>query len=264
MTLLASGGMTGQLIRDELRQVGGNVVFGDPTTRWLADKPTGSIVIPTDYYSKAAVKQTHAQSYVGSGSLWTPTVNLGVDFPGRRFVVCVCALAASTASQLLFLGPHTLAGAALTVGPGQAWFNPSTNVSGGIMYSVPSAVVGTSATLSIQFNQSVIRFRTVIYAISNIGTVFDTGFNGSASATSSSTNLNIEANGVAVAMAFKDQTTTLTLSGVVEDSDAGVGGNVGMVTGWQNRLAVQSNRPIGATGTGVAAIFGLAAVSFGT
>ncbi|MGO8242939.1 hypothetical protein [Rhizobium johnstonii] len=264
MTLQASGSMTGADIRDELRQSGGDLVFPDPTTRWLADLSAGSVIIPTDYYGKAAVKQTDAQNVVGSGTTWNVTVNLGIDFPGRRFVVCIIGYAASTASQVLVVGPNTLGGQTITLGPGQARFNPSTNVAGGILYSSPSAVTGTSGTLHIVFNQTVIRFRCVVYSISNISTLFHSNSTGSGSATSLNTTVNVDTNGVVVAMAFKDNATSMTLSGVVEDSDAGSGGNVRMVTGWENRLASQTARPIGTTGQGAADLMGLAVISFGT
>lgn len=264
MALQASGSMTGQDIRNELRQSGGDLVFPDPTTRWLADKASGNLILPTDYYNKVAVKLTHQESISGSGATWNVNVDLGIDFPTRRLVVCLGALAATNSSQVLTAGPNTLGGQTLTSGPGQAWFNVNRNELGGILYTAPGAVTGTTGNLHIVFNQSVIRFRCVVYAISNIPTLFHSNFNGSASATSTSTTVNVDTNGVVVAMGFKEQATAMTLTGVVEDTEALVGGTMDMVTGWQNRLSSQTGRSISVSGNAAADIIGLAVVSFGT
>lgn len=265
MTIAGTGSITGQIIRDEIRQSGGNIVFGDATTRWLADKPTGNIVIPTDYYNKTAVKRTHQSNTSGSGTVYNVVVDLGVDFgANRRIVICVCALAAASASQLLISGA-TLGGVGITQGPGQAWFNPGTNLTMGIFTATAGAITGTSATLSTTFNQSVTRYRIVVYSLSNIGTIHSQNQNGSAASVSLSTTVNVVANGVVISCGAKSDCPAgnLTLTGVIEDTDIEPGGNVRFATGFQNRLGVQTGRSCGISGTGGAEILGVAAISFG-
>src|ERR1044072_2277798 len=170
MTLPASGGITGQQIRDELRQTGGNVVFGDATTRWLANQ-SGSVVIPTDYYSKTAVKNVYT-AFPGIGaSSAIFTVQLGADFPNRRLIICVAVIASGVASQIV-INSGSLGGFSLTLGPGQAWFNASVNISTGILYAPVGSPTGTSATLNIACNQTIASIRVVVYSVSNIPTIY--------------------------------------------------------------------------------------------
>lgn len=266
MTLPAAGPYNGSEIRSELRQSGGNIVIPDPTTRWLTDKAAGSIQYPTDFYSKTAIKRTHNEIVIGSSTVYNSVTNLGIDFPNRRFVICVCAYAAGVASQVTTSGTATLGGQTLTLGPGQAWFNPSVNILTGIFIAAPGAVTGTSATISVGFNQTVTRFSYVVYAISNIGNTFNTNSNGGQPLTFTGTNVAVDTNGVIIASIMKSSCPAgnISMSGIIEDVDQDIGGNVRHATGFQNRLSVEASRAVNMSGTGSADICAIAVASFGT
>jgi hypothetical protein len=263
MTIAASGAVSGQNIRDELRQSGGNIVLPDPTTRWLTEKPSGSVIWPTDFYSKMAVKPVHTVQVGGSGTTFTvPNINLGIDFPGRLIVVCISCIAAATASQIL-ISSVVLGGVTLATGPGQAWFKPAINVSMGIAWNVVS---GTSATLQVNFNQTAAVLHCEIYSMSNANTTFATNQSGALSGTSASTTLNIPANGVLFVAGLKsdDSSGVMNFSGANEIvADAAMGSSVRVGSAVINRLPSETSRLVGISCGGANGIVAIAAVSFG-
>lgn len=264
MTLQASGSMTGADIRNELRQSGGDLTFPDATTRWLSEKPSGSLTLPTDFYSQTAVKNVHT-SFPGIGANSAVVgVNLGTDFPNRRLIVCVAVIATGVASQIL-VNSATLGAASLTSGPGQAWFNASRNITSGIFYAPVGSPTGTSATLTVNCNQSIASIRIVIYSVSNIPTIYAARQGGAASGTGASVSpdLPVDTNGVVIASFLKGNSGGggISMSGVIEDTDSNLG-TCQYATGFQNRLSFQAGRPISFSGSGAADIVIVAAASF--
>jgi len=75
MTLPASGTITGAMIRAEMDNLVGNLVFPSAGTLWLAGKSAAPIVIPTDYHSKTWGPSLSDAERFGSaaspGSTWT-------------------------------------------------------------------------------------------------------------------------------------------------------------------------------------------------
>lgn len=265
MTLPASGALSGQNIRDELRQSGGNIVVPDPTTRWLANKPSGSIIWPNDFHGKQAIRLVYSGLAGVASTTYSTTVSLGTAFPNRRFVICVAVLGSAVVSQILVTSAF-LGGVALTQGPGQAWFNPSVNTTMGIFTGSSGGISGTSSTFGINFNQSASVLRIAIYSISNIGTILSTNQNGSASSTGTSTTVTIGSNGVAVACCLKSNcpagNLVLTTGLSIEDTDVDLGSNVRFATGFENRLLPEAPRAYAMSGTGSNGIVGIAAASF--
>jgi hypothetical protein len=266
MTLQSSGSMTGADIRNELRQSGGNLVFPDPTTRYLSDRASGSITIPTHFYGKTAVKRVHTELITGGNSTsFSTTANLGVDFTGRRLIVCLACLGVSAGSQIL-MPSVTLGGSALNFGPGWAfWINGVVNCSNGIATDVPSGVSGTSATLTVNFSQAAKTLRIIIYSVANIGNTFSSNSNGTNASASVSTNVAIDTNGVVIAQgAYYGNGGGMAFGFVNEDTDTDIGDSVKFGTAFINRLGAQGGQAISVTGSGSVGFTTVAAMSFGS
>jgi hypothetical protein len=91
MTLPASGGLS---IAQILAEIGDSFPVTIPNANWrtLAGKPSGPLVIPTDFYGKTYLGATVADT-VGPTALSTSHsisgVNFGLDYAGRVLVVYV-------------------------------------------------------------------------------------------------------------------------------------------------------------------------------
>ncbi|MBY3073392.1 hypothetical protein HFO71_24055 [Rhizobium laguerreae] len=210
------------------------------------------------------MKRTHLEVVSSGGTTYTFGVNLGIDFPGRRIVICVAATSPDV-SGILNRTAGTLAGASLGVGPGGAWFNPGVNVNMGILIDAPGGVGGTSATFSMSYDRSINHLSCVVYSVANIPNSFHSNSNGGQPLTSTSTTINVDTNGVVIAHAIKADSTDVNLSGVNEDIDFDLGSSgVRVGVGFQNRMSAQTGRSIGMTGSGASNACELAVVSFGS
>lgn len=263
MTLPASGTITGADIRNELKQSGGNLVFPDDTTRWLSGVSSGPLVLPTNFYSKRAVKQTWSAHVTGASASLSSTFQLGIDFPGRYIVICVAAIATSTASQVL-INSVTLNGNVFPLGPGQAWFNAGVNIASGI---ASGTISGTSATLAVNCNQSIQAFVAVLYVLSNPVSIVQQNQQGSASANTAFTTVNVTAGvggGVVIVSCLKASGTgqTMAFSGATSDFQLDIAGGCRYGTAVINRLPTESNHGCGVNVGGAANICTIAAMSF--
>jgi hypothetical protein len=87
MTLPSSGGIT---IAQILAEIGDSFPVTIPNANWrtLAGKPTGSLVIPTDFYGKSWRSVTQTDSRTTAATSFS-TVSFGEDDTRRRIVVLV-------------------------------------------------------------------------------------------------------------------------------------------------------------------------------
>ena len=266
MTLQSSGSMTGADIRNELKQSGGNLVFPDVTTRWLADQSSGSLILPTHYYGKTAIKRVHSELLTGNSTVFSTTANLGLEYPGRLLVICVGVVATSNASQIFTSGNIILGDLSVPAsnGPGQAWFNGGVNILTGIVWGTTT---GTTRGFQMTCNQNMANLQLVIYSVAGTqGSAQNSS--GSGSNTSASTTLNVTAGiggGVVIMSGLKasapGQSFTYT-SGANKDTDQDIGNNVRYSTGFLNRIATNASHGLSWTCGGAANICAVAGVTF--
>lgn len=262
MTLQASGSITSTDIRNEIRQVGGNLVFPDITTRWLTEKPAGSIVLPTDLYGKRGVKNEDTVSVISGGSNpLAALADIGADYPNRMVVACLCAI--GSGGSILQTTNISLGGIAMTKASGWAHFDGSIATSQGIAYGA-GPVGQSTASFAVSFNRPATNLFARIYSFPNIGAVINQNEHGSTSA-SVSANIDIGSNAIAFINAVKLNSfgVNFTFTGATEEFDSDIGGNVHHGVAVINRLPTQVNRTMSCTSTGGAQLMSIASISFG-
>ncbi len=258
MTLQSSGSMTGADIRGELRQTGGDLVFPDPTTRWLADKPSGSIIIPTDYYSKTAVKLVHSQDISSGGqSSWSFLAQFGPTFPTRLMIIQLGLF--TTINTGINVTGFTIGG----VTPTNADTRFANDALGGVYAAcgyMPNTV-NTTGTVSLTFNTNITEgyFRMYSVATASILTSNGTGGGGLSAL---NYNININSNAYLFSIGMKSGVTDIVYLGGTERENAQLS-NSRLVIGWDNRLVTQTNRPLSMTAGGPASAFVGTSLSFG-
>jgi hypothetical protein len=138
MTLPTSGGLTIQQILDE---IGDSYPVTIPNANWrtLAGKPTGSLIIPTDFYGKS----WRSVSLVHTSTSASETAQYGTDISGRW--IAVIALGGNDSSPYNLSA--TISGVAGTVIKRHSSGDGSGNATGvAIIVGQPS---GTSGTVTI-------------------------------------------------------------------------------------------------------------------
>lgn len=258
MTLQSSGSMTGADIRGELRQTGGNLVFPDATTRWLADKPSGSLVLPTDYYSKTAVKLVHSADILSGGqSSWSFLAQFGPTFPTRLMII------------LLGLYTPVNVGIAVT-GFTIGGFSPTgvdnrfANDALGGVYAACGYLINTvnsTGTVSLTFNTNITEGYFRMYSVANASIVTANG-SGGGGLSALNYNVNINSNAYLFSIGMKSGGTDIVYLGGTERENAQLSGSR-LVVGWNNRLVTQASRPLSMTAGGPASAFVGSSLSFG-
>lgn len=232
MTLPASGGMTGAQIRTELGQPAGNLAF-TPTVRWLADKPTGDLILPTDLYSKVSVKTVagqRQQALGGSGSVTWNGMDFGIDYPGRVLVACTCLRGVGSLNQSsVTIGGVAAAGDDNGYDPGGGG-----NAIGAGIWSA-SGVTGTSGNVTINFASGTLNYGAIVM-LSMSNAVFSGGsptINGNGSSFASS--LTVPAQGIGLMVVANTTGNTMSLSGISKRVEM-LAGSFAFAVCWNNKM----------------------------
>jgi len=264
MTLPASGGITGANIRDELRQSGGNLVFPDATTRWLSEKPSGNLVLPTDFYSKQAVKLVDSKSF-GGGSSFSTTINLGPDYPGRS-ILCIAAAFRNGVGYDMHINLFQINSSSLEVLDGRFGFTGAGTPVSMALGVGGSTASGTSATLGIGFANTVSAAYVAVYAIASRGSNSPSANGTVGTSSSASVNANVPTdNAYFVVTGLKQNVPggDMAVNGADEKVDADLGGGIRWCIGISNRLPTQVGRSGGFTTSGPPDFCLLSVVGFG-
>lgn len=261
MTLQSSGTMTGADIRNELRQSGGNLVFPSATTRWLADKPSGNLVLPTDYYNKIAIKRVDTIDVRGaSTSSFSGTMDYGPDFPGRWIIVCICCL--GSGGSVLSTNAMSISGITMAMGPGWAQNDASMANTNGIAWANPT---GTSGSYTITMNRNATDCFMQVYSVSNLGGTVSQNSNGT-SGNNVFTTVNTPSNSIIIASGFQRNYSggTYTFTGANKNTEQTLGYTTWYGTAIINRLGVQAGRSMGISNvSGSTSFITIAAVTLG-
>ncbi|WP_150131648.1 hypothetical protein [Rhizobium leguminosarum] len=232
MTLPASGGMTGAQIRTELGQPGGNLDF-TPTVRWLADKPTGDLILPTDLYSKVSVKTVTGQRQQALGSTGSVTwvgMPFGIDYPGRVLVACTCLRGSGTLDQTsVTIGGVAAAG-------GDAGLDPGVGLSIGAGIWSASGVTGTSGNVTINFTSGTLDYGAIVM-LSMSNAVFSGGspvINGNGSSFASA--LTVPAQGIGLMVVANTTGNSMSLSGITKRVEM-LAGSFAFAVCYNNKMA---------------------------
>lgn len=171
MTLPSSGQLTATEIQAELN-VGLPVTIPNDEWRTLAGKPTGSLVIPTDFHSKSRA----AHVGTGGGSTTAASVSVSMSFGaegtgGQRRIFVTVGWQGTTASSAL-IASAAIGGVSATIHNQQS--NAATTNAGCAIISA-FLDAGTSGSVVINFNQADTRnvllgsFRMVAVTINDGG-----------------------------------------------------------------------------------------------
>lgn len=262
MTLQTSGSMTTQQIKDELRQPVGNLTFPDPTTRWLSEKPSGSLVLPTDFYNKIAVKQVDFISIPGPISSFTSPINFGIDYPGRSIILVPVAIKNSSDPSINFNTFTVNSGSVPTlVDSRRYWDGVGSSGLQGIGMVQPT---GTSGTTSITFSTTVDNAFIWVFSASNMGnTDFSSDGNGAGSGLTSLSlfSVSVPSNGLFMIVGLKSNSSVYSMVGANKIIDVGTG-SFRITIGYTNRLPTEVNRPAGLSWTGASGAV-ISAAGFG-
>lgn len=250
MTLQSSGSMTIAEIRAELGMaVGAAITFPSDITRALAGVPSGSMVMPTDFYSKSATKFTETGVDSSSGS--TQSV-AGLDFGGaastRHIIACVHWEGGSTERTL---SSATIGGVSAAIRVQSGHSGGSTSVGSAII--IAAVPTGATGTVSCTFSGSVETMAVGIIRTLGLASAsaHDTATVPGEGDTSVSGTINVPANGVLVLCGTGSTNTTngsMTFTGATERYDKNTGfttfgGRYGAAM--SEMMSVQSNRAIG-------------------
>lgn len=241
MTLQSSGTMTGQNIRDELRQSGGNLVFPDATTRWLADKPSGNLVLPNDYYSKQAVKNLGRTS-IGSGQVFSNNINFGPDFPGRSTIIIAIGV---TTTPNTDVGVNSFKANGVTIEQLDSRIGWNGSMSWTIAVGCTPAT-GTAPLIDCLFGFAVDAAYYAVLTISNRGTpgtVSNNGFAGTGTSASTTANVPVN-NGFFLINGLKHNIpgVGMDITGATEVFDTDLAVNTRWGLAISNRLPTQTGR----------------------
>lgn len=262
MTLQSSGSMTGQNIRDELRQSGGSLVFPSATTRWLADKPSGNLVLPNDYYNRIAIKQPSTIDIRGASTAsFSGTMTYGPDFPGRWIIICIVVMASG--GSTIPINSISLSGITVSLGPAWGQFDGAMANTQGIAWANPT---GTSGTFVVTCGRAATDCFIKVYSVSNLGGTSHFNSNGAASTNNIFTTVNTPSNSIVIATGFQRDYAggTYTFTGATKNSEQVIGYNAYFGTAIINRLGVQTGRSVGVSNvSGAISFMSTAAVTFG-
>lgn len=244
MTIQSSGSMLyPATLNGELRR-SGSLTTPDAMTRWLAEVPTGPVVIPTDFYDKSAVKLVASYGHGSAATSFSQSgVNFGPAYSGRRIIIVV---------NTAFNAAHSLDMTSVSIG-GQTGsgadhgtLEPSIPGSAGvgIFMANPS---GSSGTISFNTANNA-RARVWVLSVAGITTRHDYDWSTVLTNPGASRPINIPANGVLIAGFTRYSTASHSYGGVTNRGNSEF--NVGTARGsyaWTNRLNAQSGRTVSAS-----------------
>lgn len=277
MTLPSSGPITiGQI----LAEIGDSYPVTIPNANWrtLANKPSGSLVIPNDFWGKTWPVKLVASSVDTtdrSGSYTFAGLNFGDDFTGRTLVALVHLAAGGNVT--LDQTPATIGGTTTSGGDagdlGQGG-TPVGAAGGGVWAAKPS---GTSGSVVVNFSGgSASACAVYLFAVTDVASAtphaFSVGAGGSGGITSDPTypasmngTLNVPSGGSAVIFGSAtraNNTAAITLVGMTQAYDVTLDGSHRIAGGYAFRLPQETNRSVGLSTSTGNVIFGMRAASF--
>lgn len=271
MTLQSSGSMTFADINNELRS-SGTLVFPDARTRWLAEVPSGNLVLPTNFYSKQAVKLVHSavDTVDRSGSYTFSSCDFGIDYTGRTLVAVTALFAGSDqvlSQTSVTIGGSSAAGGNNGDGDPAGGLVPASAVGCGVWAAKPA---GTSGSVVVNFTSGTAG-AAALYLFSLAGAASATPHGQTSGITSDnpdfpsgdSGTLAVAANGVVVGgVARAVNTGAITLTGLTEVAQVTVDGSHRIVVGVANRLSVDAAYAVGFTTGSGNTVYAMRAASF--
>lgn len=225
-------------------------------TRWLAEVPSGPMVIPTDFYDKSGVKLVDSYAHDSfSSSHSRANVNFGPVYAGRRIVVCINT--SFPVNQSLNIGTVTVGGVSATGNDAGSFDGNGRAVGAGIFLANPSGASGT-----ISFNTAnPSRAYVWVLSVAGITTLHAREFSHLFNNPGGSVNINVPTNGVLIACYTQHSTSSHDYTGVEQrDNSLLDGGRSRGSFGWTNRLNVQSNRTVSVASGAIA--YGLEVATF--
>jgi hypothetical protein len=219
MTLQASGSMDFDDITFELGittlPITPAETIPSDENRWLAEKDTGNVVVPTDFYSKSCIKEQVYRSLSARTSHVYSGVTLGSSY-GSRGIIIVIGLYGKTAGN----APSTASISNMNIfgtvvgnrSPTQTSVVPDTTYCG--LDMIVSGYSGTSGTISFSTEDTTASTINV-YTYSKVGWTLnssgDIGFGTGGSVLVNGTN-----SGMQIAAAIKANENDMTWTNVIE------------------------------------------------
>lgn len=242
MTIQTSGPMTyPTALNDELRRTG-PLTTPDAVTRWLAEVPSGPVVIPNDFYSKSAVKLINRYTSGGTSHLFT--ASFGPEYTGRR-IVLVTNLASGNDTPLTMTS--VVVGGAPGSGNSNGSFASGVSAGTGIFLANPS---GTSGTISFT-TANAANAQTWVLSVAGITARHDWDIAAIVTNPGGSMSVDVPANGVLIAGYTRANTGGHSYTGVtLRDDILFQAGTTRGSFAWTNRLNSQSGRPVTVSPTG--------------
>ncbi|TPN11729.1 hypothetical protein [Mesorhizobium sp. B2-1-2] len=255
MTLPSSGSIT---IAQILNEIGDSYPVTIPNANWrtLAGKPTGSLVIPTDFYGKSAVAIVDTKGPTAHGTSHNfGTVNFGADGPSRKIVIYVFGQGKSAGvtpgSDNTGFTNFVAGGAANQFAPNGFFYRynlTETDDFAGVNSSLFDPV-GTSGNVSLTTGLSTRCSIVVLSILSPAGYFGGEGNDAGGFTNTVSTTTNVSSRGILVAGAIASTTAGLNMGGVTEQTQINHVGNYWCSVGFNTGLAAQTGRPVSATTT---------------
>lgn len=236
MTLPSSGPLTFADIRAELGMTpGASLTIPSDPVRDLIGVPSGSIVLPTDFYSKSVVSQTDSRS--------TPaTSHAAVSYGATRVSggVLILAWHGSTASNPGLNPTCTVSGVNAPLIVARTNGNGAGVACGVALFTAaPSATSGTVAVSWGGLATAIVALRVVNYVITS---ATDTAEAAEGGATVS---LDIPDKGILIgAVAREDSAAAITWTNLTEQGDDATSGGTRRGWGWDTLMAAQSGRNV--------------------
>ncbi|ESZ60643.1 hypothetical protein NL532_24030 [Mesorhizobium sp. C120A] len=224
-------------IAEILTELGDSYPVTIPNANWraLAGKPTGSLVIPTDFASKSIVTETDSRTTVATSHA---AVDFGVDVPGR-WVVILAAHSSSVSSPGLFPAA-TIGGVAATrINAASTGTGAGPAVGAAMFVAQPTGANGTVAVSWGGLTTSIIALRTITY---NLSAAYASDASSSSGMPMS---VNIPTKGLLIGFAARGAANEISWTNLTEQgSDSTDANSKRRSRGWDYNMALQAARSI--------------------
>lgn len=237
MTLPSSGGLSFAQI---LAELGDSFPVTIPNANWraLAGKPTGPLVIPTDFYGKSLVAETDNRTAAATSHA---AVNFDVDVAGRW--ITVLATHGNTGSDPGRTPTATIGGVAATRIEATTTGTGSGTACGVAMFvAQPTGPNGTVAVSWAGLATSIIVLRTVTFAL---GSAFDKSVGGAADGGSMPMLVDIPTKGLLIGFAARGAASELSWTNLTEQgADSTDSNSKRRSRGWDYNMSLETNRSV--------------------